>query len=146
VVTAISLGSLIASLLLVAWQTNSLSRQTRLQTQTAVATSGDIALTMLQTVMLRLLDQPQLFPYIYEGRQPTNDPQLRLLAEALADAVNYGCEVGRELPIAASRVEGFADYGVFLLENSPIIRRLIEEHPSWWPELANLSPSQEAGS
>lgn len=139
VATVISSVSVAVSLLLVAWQSREVARQTKVDTQAVIGSSAGTAMTLLQTVQLRLLDYPQFVPYLYEGQRAEPEPyELRVLAEVLADAANYGCEVGAEMPLAAHRMSGFPNFGAFLLNNSPIVRDLVVEHPEWYPELYRL--------
>ena len=54
------------------------------------------------------------------------------LAELIADAVNHGCEVVEAMPASAYVTQGWADYGNYLLENSPAMDHVVNQHPLWW--------------
>lgn len=132
--------SLILTILLMAWQTHALVRQTKLQTQVALASAADTPITMVQAAMLALLERPTFVRYLYEDARPAEDDaaEARVLVELFADAVNFGCEVREHLPIAMRTMAGFPDYGRFLLAHSPMMDDMVRNNPMWWPQLEVL--------
>ena len=141
-IDVLTLVAVLGSLLFTGWQTHQLTRQTRIQSEVAVSEAGSAPLVMLQGVLLRLVDEPQLRPHFYGGLAvpPTGAERERVLqlAELLAGAVNHGCEVVETMPASAHVNEGWEDYGRHLLEQSPAIDELVRAHPLWWGHLHKI--------
>ena len=138
----LTLVVVIATLLFTGWQAHQLTRQTRIQSEVALSQAAAGPLALLQGVLVRLIDEPELRPYIYGGRAvPASGPErerVLQLAELIADAVNHGCEVVEAMPASAYVTEGWADVGNYLLENSPALDHLVNQHPLWWGHLSRI--------
>ena len=49
-----------------------------------------------------------------------------------------GCEVVEAMPASAYVTQGWADYGNYLLENSPAMDHVVNQHPLWWGHLSSI--------
>lgn len=142
-VTAIGgLLGLIFSLLLLAKQTRDVSEQVR-ASNTLNATHGlDHTLQSLREIYFKMMEHPGMRAYFYDNK-PCPDAgaereQVLLLAELFADMLADGLNVTSRIPGTVSH-EGWIDYSKHILDNSPVMRSMINEHPNWWPGLAALN-------
>ena len=60
------------------------------------------------------------------------------LAAAPDDRALQGCEVVEAMPASAYVTQGWADYGNYLLENSPAMDHVVNQHPLWWGHLSSI--------
>ncbi|MER5199281.1 hypothetical protein ACWD3J_47040 [Streptomyces sp. NPDC002755] len=142
-VTAIGgLLGVILSLLLLAKQTRDVSMQVR-ASNTLNSTHGlDQTIQSLREIYFKMMDHPGMRAYFYDNK-PCPDTgeereQVLLFAELFADMLTDGLNVTGRIPGTVSH-EGWSDYSKFILDNSPAVRSLIDEHPKWWPALSDLN-------
>jgi len=146
VLDTIGVAAVVVSVLLLAWQSYLLRKQTELQTQVALATAGDDNMALLHGVLGRLVDNPALRPYFYEGVVPAHGASggaVATVAEMLADCVESGCETANSLRFASPRLAGWPAYGQFLLQQSPVLNELVSTQPEWYPRLHALRTKLE---
>lgn len=136
----IGLASVTLSLLLTAWQTRQLTRQTRINNMIGSASVYVGTAQLVASAHASLLQDPSLRLYFYEGKEcDSDDPdRLRLLtiAELMADACEYGLMMANHLPLD----EQWREYPNNLLATSPILRQVVLDSPLLWPRLAAQAP------
>ena len=116
------------------------------------------ALERLHSVQGVFTDKPGLRPYFYGAKQypqhGRRQGELLNIAEMLADAIDYGLIVVDLMP-GTSEHEGWRNYALFMVESSPVLRRVLNHHLDWFPAYKRLiaekglvfqsGSSQEAG-
>ncbi|MGH9197731.1 MAG: hypothetical protein ACRD1T_18560 [Acidimicrobiia bacterium] len=143
----VGLAVLVASVLLLAWQTWEVARQTRIANEVASAGAQLDSTNLLNSVLLVLVQDPGLRPYFYAGRHPPHDVSVQQkiegVADMLADVVEANLDVGHRLSSFAHNLPDWEDYGRFLLRNSPQVKSWVTEHPVWFPWLAQMTRETE---
>lgn len=129
----------VASVLVSAWQTRELARQTAINNGIAGATARYNGLERLHYVESFIVSDPGLHAYFYEGAElPTEGNErwrvLNLL-RMLADTVDYGLMVNELNPEIRSS-DGWRHYALLLRASSPAFVHVVNEHPEWWVALS----------
>jgi len=141
--TAAGLIGLIASVMLLAWQTRAVAQQTKISNAIAGASILEATTSQLREVFLVFVERPGLRAYFYESKRVPSGSQRRsrviATAEILGDALEAGLVMKRLVPTTES-LEDWAEYARQMLTTSPILHKLSRQHPEWWPELARLQP------
>ncbi|MEV5530562.1 hypothetical protein [Streptomyces prunicolor] len=129
----------VASLLVSAWQTRELTRQTTINNGIAGATARYNGLERLHYVETFIAAEPELHAYFYGGVELPADGIERWrvvnLLRMLADTVDYGLMVNELNPEIRSS-DGWRDYALLLRASSPAFVHVVNEHPEWWVELS----------
>lgn len=143
-ITAIGgLIGLIASLVLLAWQTREVAKQTRISNAIAGAAGLGESTNHLREVLVLFVDRPELRSFFYDGKPcPRRGPQrIRVItiADMLADVLEVGLVTTRLIPSTES-YEDWLRYSRYMLAHSPVLVDFVREHPDWFPQLALLLP------
>ena len=141
----ISVAALVTSVLILAWQSYLLRKQTEVQTDVAVASAGNDEMALLHSMLNFLVDEPALRTFFYDGTPPPSGmkgEKVATLAEMLADCVEGGCEHAATNRGATTRLSGWPSYGRFLMSNSPVVKALVLAQPEWYPRLAVLAEKE----
>lgn len=138
IVNLIGIGSVVVSVLFLAWQTREVARQTRTNHGISVTSTFQQTAALIQVVHAPMIEQPHLRAYFYDSKECTEDdenrPKLLTMAELLADAAEFGL-------MAADYIPGtvvWLNYPRAILKGSPILREVVSNHQEWWPMLAAL--------
>jgi len=111
----------------------------------AAVSANDTVLGALREIHLLMIEQPALRPYFYGGTPcRANDPlcaKVVTVGELLADVMNQGIITHEANPESGSAAP-WEDYCRTTLASSPVLRELIAAHPTWWPDLPALCPTQ----
>ncbi len=128
---------LIATLLIMAWQTHQLRQQT--ETANAIAHLGAHynALERAHDINRLLLEHPELQPYFIQGQECLpSDPHsasVKLIAEMMADVFDLGLELHRRI---ADPVHGHCwDFVILDALKQPALRDMLTSGAPWWPDL-----------
>jgi hypothetical protein len=140
VVTSIGV---VTSLGFVAFQTRQLVKQTKIRNGLSSLAARYNSLERLHAVQSVLIDNPRLRPYFYSNEMfpdPSTEggAQVLLVAEMIADAGDYGV-MALEIMPSIKGYEGWRDFASFILDNSPAVRHVVNEHPKWYVELRRLA-------
>ncbi|QUC62986.1 hypothetical protein IOD14_43025 [Streptomyces sp. A2-16] len=129
----------VASLLVSAWQTRELTRQTAINNGIAGATARYNGLERLHYVESFIAAEPELHGYFYGGLELPAEGNERWrvlnLLRMLADTVDYGLMVNDLNPEIRSS-DGWQDYALLLRASSPAFVYVVNEHPNWWAALS----------
>lgn len=125
-------------------QTRAATDQVRISNAVAAVSANDIVLRSLREVHVLMLERPGTREYFYAGRPlPTTsgdrEPVITI-AELLADVMTSGLHVHEQVPGSLS-AGAWTAYCRHTLRTSPVLRELVREHPTWWPHLPGLLPS-----
>jgi hypothetical protein len=135
------------SVLLLAWQSGQVARQTRISTQVAAAAVWSETTDRLHRIVTVFLTRPEIRAYFYGGKQaPESGNDLTVvtaIAEMLADTIEGSLQLGNDIPGAAKGLQGWNSYATFLRKGSPALDAWIGEHPTWYPRLAGLFVSPQ---
>jgi hypothetical protein len=135
------LAGLIASVILLAWQTRSVAEQTKISNAIAGASVLEATTSDLREVLMLFVERPELRAYFYESKGlPTgvaDRSRVIAVAEILGDALETGLVTNRLIPSTES-FDDWAAYCQEMLRSGPTLAQLAWEHPEWWPELANI--------
>jgi hypothetical protein len=144
--TICGLIGLIASVLLLTWQTRAVAQQTKISNALAGASVLETSTADLREVLLLFVDRPELRAYFYDSKSPPAEANERArvtaVAEMLGDLLETGLVTNRIVP----STESFADwveYSRQMLTLGPILRQVTDQHPEWWPRLAELRVAAE---
>jgi hypothetical protein len=140
-VTAIGgLLGVIVSLIFLAIQTRTLSRQVRAGNTLTGTQVLDHALTSLRELHLKMLEYPGMRAYFYDGKpcpgHGTDKERVVTFAELFADVLDTGIQAVRRIP--ENENEQWVSYCRFALDHSPALRTTVTAHINWWPRLAEL--------
>jgi hypothetical protein len=128
----------VASVLLLTWQTRQLTKQTHAASRISALNATHASFSLLQQCEDWFVSDPELRPYFWENADLPTDPRMRArilaLATLYADSLSHGLMVS-ELADGTEKYEGWRSFATFLLRNSPAVRTVIGEHPEWWPVL-----------
>ncbi|OQQ13761.1 hypothetical protein B0675_26285 [Streptomyces sp. M41(2017)] len=139
-VAALAFGVNAWSTLYLARQTKSAAQQThvaveqaRVSNVVAAASANDTVLRSLREVHILMLGRQGAREFFYGGRplpqSGSERENLLTLAELLADVLSSGVHVHQRVPDSES-AGPWADYCRHTVENSPVLRHLLREHPS----------------
>lgn len=142
--TCVSLAGLVlvaVSLCFSALQTREVAKQSRINNGIGSAT----ALLEINNVSRawhdRLLEDPSLRPYFFDGKPSSPDgaerPSVLTLAEVLADVLECNLQMASLLP-AFDFAHSWHHWPAHMLEQSPTLAEVVESHPEWWPTLRLL--------
>lgn len=133
----------IFSILFSAWQIRQLTRQTAINNGIAAASAIYNSIERLHNVGTLIFEHPQLNQYFFHGAaMPEPGPereQVLTLANMFADALDYGLMI-KSLAPETGEYDCWDHYVAGMFASSPVIRRVVSDHPSWWPTLAPHLP------
>ncbi|MFF5881929.1 hypothetical protein [Streptomyces sp. NPDC012589] len=129
----------VASLLVSAWQTRELTRQTVISNGVAGATAIYNGMERLHHIEGQSAARPELHAYFFEGGEPPAEEEVRtqvlVLARMLADTVNYGLMINTLNP-ELKGYNGWRGFALMLRDSCPALVATVNEHPTWWPALS----------
>ncbi|MFF5978641.1 hypothetical protein ACFY78_07255 [Streptomyces olindensis] len=129
----------VASLLVSAWQTRELTRQTVISNGVAGAAAIYNGMERLHHIEGVIAAQPELYAYFYGSaglpRQEDTRARVLLITAMLADTVNYGLLINTLNP-ELKGYKGWQGFALRLRESSPALVHVVGEHPDWWPALS----------
>lgn len=141
ITTVGGLIGLIVSVMVLAWQTRAVARQTKISNAIAGASILEASTSDLREVLKLIVERPELRAYFYEGAQAPRrrvaQARVTTVAEILGDVLETGLVANRLIPTTES-LDDWISYCNQMLATSPILRRLTAENPDWWPQLAYL--------
>lgn len=147
-VNAVSVASVILSLLFVARQTRDLARQTRISNSIAGAGLVHDILEVSHAWHAALADDPHLRPYFFDNRAcaagSPDRARTEIMAEMLADILDYDLVAAKLMPDAESPKE-WHRWPRHMLLQSPILREVVQRHRDWWPGLSALYTQSVSG-
>ncbi|OXS33941.1 hypothetical protein [Streptomyces sp. XY006] len=137
----------VSSLLIAAWQTRELTRQTKLNNGLAGATATYNGLERLHYVDGFIAEHPSLYEYFYGGAPIPQDPEQRArvmaLVNILADSIDYGLMTTAVTP-AVLGYEGWREFAVVMRRDCPALVHAVKENPGFYPALVkhwNANPA-----
>ncbi|WP_151775730.1 hypothetical protein [Streptomyces abyssomicinicus] len=90
-----------------------------------------------------MLERQVTRDYFYGGKQLPDTREERetvlTLGELLNDVMSSGVHVHERIPDSES-AGPWAEYCRHTVENSPVVRHLLQAHPTWWPHLMSVLP------
>ncbi|WP_159074351.1 hypothetical protein [Streptomyces dioscori] len=126
----------VASLLITAWQTRELARQTRTNNGLAGATATYNGLERLHQVDGFIAAHPSLYDCIYGGAPIPQDPEERArvmaLVNILADSIDYGLMTTAVTP-AVLGYEGWRAFATEMRHDCPALVHAVRDNPSFYP-------------
>jgi hypothetical protein len=132
-----SIGVL-ASLLIAAWQTRELTRQTKINNGLAGATATYNGLERLHYVDGFIATDPSLYDYFYGGASIPQDPERRArvlaLVNILADSIDYGLMTTAVTPVVLG-YEGWREFALVMRRDCPALVHAVRENPGFYPAL-----------
>ncbi|MGX6745651.1 hypothetical protein [Streptomyces peucetius] len=150
---SIASAAAIFSIMFSAWQIRQLTQQTAITNGIAAASAIYNSVERLHNVGTLIFEHPQLNQYFFHGAAVPADgherEQVLTLAHMFADALDYGLMI-KSLAPGTGEYDCWDHYVAGMFASSPAIRRVVSDHPSWWPALAPhlqvTSPSTSAPS
>ncbi|MEZ0092865.1 hypothetical protein [Streptacidiphilus sp. EB129] len=143
-----SLIGLIITLLLLGWQTRAVAQQTQIANNIAGAGVLHDALDDVRSVLLILVERPELRKYLYDNKPcPTvglERDRILALVEILADALEAGLLSTRRVS-ASESFDDWSAYTSYMLAHSPTLASMVGQHEGWWPNMAKLLASGGTG-
>jgi hypothetical protein len=132
--------AVVVSVLVLAWQTADVARQTKISGQVAAAAVWSETTDRLHRITQVFLRTPELRSYFYEGAaapQPSDAQygMVLIIAERLADCVEGSLQLGKDVQGAKETLTGWYEYADSLHEQSPALREWIRHHRKWYPQL-----------
>ena len=105
------------------------------------------AVTLIDSALGRLLQYPELHPYFYDGLDIDRSslgysamtPRVEVFAELLGDAFENALYTTLRVNVTSANHADVADAVIFHLSRSPVMRRLVRDRPSVWPEIAAIA-------
>jgi hypothetical protein len=138
VTSVIGTIGVVVSLVLIAWQNRQLTKQTKINNEVGSTTAAYSALERIHQVSQIMVDRPETQPYFTKNAQLPADPlerdQILMIAQALADTIDYGLMVC-DLRAHMQSYQGWPAFAVNSMTNSVALRQVVEEHPEYWPRL-----------
>ncbi|MDO0915488.1 hypothetical protein QQM39_33120 [Streptomyces sp. DT2A-34] len=129
----------VVSLLVAAWQTRELARQTAINNGIAGAAAIYNGIERIQHFESYITAEPWLHAHFYENADLPADENQRVrvlaLSRMLADVLTYGLMIS----ILNPEMRGYGGWKNFALEmrsTCPSLVEVVNEHPEWWPALA----------
>jgi hypothetical protein len=96
---------------------------------------------MLQTVLAKIVDRPQMRKSFYDNAPcpAEGDERARVLTlcELLADAFSSGLHTSELIDDMASG-QGWRNYAGYVLSHSPAMAETLRGHEDWWPSLVGI--------
>jgi hypothetical protein len=139
--TIIGAAGVIGSLVFAGMQTRELTKQTRLNTNISVTSFNFAFAEHLNSVDRLILANPELEPYVFGGRECLVDdparPRVEALARMMADSLEHGLEISDS--VFGERTDGVwkrSSFSFHMHDQFPYLRRLVTDHPDWWPTLS----------
>jgi len=137
------LAGLITSLILLAWQTRAVARQTEISNAIARASVISNSSSSFRQVILLFVEYPELRQYFYESKHVPARGYKRTriisVAEILGDTLEDGLVVNRLVPNIRFH-DNWSSYCTYMLATSPALNQIMHQHPDWWPRLQGLRP------
>jgi hypothetical protein len=141
----VSAFALVLSVLFLARQTKESARQSVLANQLAGLQAKSEIYSTVDRILYQFLEFPHLRKYFYEGSETPGvaDPgtnadarsQVLTFAELFCNAIERGLDTYRSIEPAADFRSPMDTYARDIVEGSPAIRLLVQDHPGWWPNL-----------
>jgi hypothetical protein len=132
------LAGVIASVGLLALQTRTLVKQTKISNAIAGTTVISNATSNLRQIFQIFIERPELQPYFYESKDPPlrghKRARIIMAAVILGDIFEDGLVAHRLLPTSRTS-DAWARYCGLVLTTSPIMNEIMQRNPNWWPEL-----------
>jgi hypothetical protein len=143
VATIVGLAGVIASVILLAWQTRAVAQQTKISNAIASASVISNSTSGLREVLSLFIEYPELRPYFYGSRRPPahGHKRTRIItaAEMLADILEEGLAVNNLVRTVRFSQE-WPLYCADLLTTSPGLNYVIQQNPNSWELLRALQP------
>ena len=143
IATISGLAGLIMSLILLAWQTRAVARQTEISNAIARASAISNSSSSFRHVILLFVEYPELRPYFYDSKRlpARGHKRDRIIsaAEILGDILEDGLVVNRLVPNIRFH-DSWPAYCSYMLVTSPALIEIMHQHPTWWPSLRSLQP------
>lgn len=137
------LSGVIASVIILAWQTRAVAQQTKISNAIASASVISNSTSGLREVLSLFIEYPELRPYFYESKRPPlrghRHRRIFTVAEILADILEEGLSVNRLVRTVRFREEWPA-YCADMLTTSPALNDVIQQNPDSWQLLRALQP------
>jgi hypothetical protein len=145
VLTAISavvgLLGLAVSVALLALKTRAVIKQTMISNSIAGVSALRDSTTDLREIFAIFISRPELRAYFYGRKQCPLSGRKRArvltIAEMLADALEAGHLATKLAPSSESH-EDWIGYCRYMLDASPALASLVQQHSAWWPKLSKL--------
>lgn len=145
ILSVISSIGVVLSLLLIAWQNKQLTRQTeisndqaRISNEVGSITAAHSALALIHPLSWRLVDEPALQPYFTTDAPLPADPhecaRVLMIANIFADTIENGLMVC-DLRTHMANYQGWPRFAISSMTSSPALRRVVNDHPEYWPRL-----------
>ena len=141
----VSAFALVLSVLFLARQTRESARQSVLANQLAGLQAKSEIYSTVDRILYQFLEFPHLRRYFYEGSELPEAAevgtaadardQVLAFAELFCDAIERGLDTYRSIEPAADFRSPMDTYARDIVEGSPAIRFLVNDHPGWWPNL-----------
>lgn len=148
VIGVIGLILVAVSLLFSALQTREVARQSRINNRIGSANAILEINNVGQSWHDRVLDDPSLRPYFFDGKPCTPDDPARhrvlTLAERLGDLLECNLQMAPLLP-AFTFAHTWHLWPAYMLRQSPVLVEVVDGHPGWWPALDELHQQIRAG-
>ncbi|MEU7751316.1 hypothetical protein AB0B57_03410 [Micromonospora sp. NPDC049101] len=132
-----SIGVII-SLLLIARQTRQLTQQTKISNEVGSTEAAYSALERIHQISQIMIDDPQMQQYFHEDKDFPADKleraRVMMVAQVLADTIDYGLMVC-DLRSHMENYQGWPAFAVSSMNTSPALRRVVDDHPEYWPRL-----------
>ncbi|RQX19471.1 hypothetical protein DDE19_04065 [Micromonospora ureilytica] len=148
VLSVIGLILVAVSLCFSAIQTREVARQSRINNRIGSANAILEINNVGQAWHDRVLEDPALRPYFFDGKPCTPDDPARLkvvtLAERLADLLECNLQMAPLLP-AFTFAHTWYLWPAHMLRQSPVLVEVVEDHPGWWEALDDLQQQIRSG-
>ncbi|MFC8518724.1 hypothetical protein [Streptomyces sp. NPDC057257] len=129
----------VVSLLVAAWQTRELTRQTAINNGIAASTAIYNGMERIQDFEKCLAAEHWLHAHFYENAGIPSDRSRRIhvlcLARMLADILSYGLVISARNPEVRG-YGGWENYALAMRDTCPALVEVVNQHPEWWPALA----------
>ncbi|TDB75585.1 hypothetical protein [Micromonospora sp. KC723] len=141
VLSLVGVALVVVSLCFSAVQTREVARQSRINNGIGSAAALMEMNNVSRAWHDRLLENPSLRPYFFDGRPcaPHHDDRQSVLtlAELLADVLECELQVAALLP-DFHFAHSWYEWPAHMLKQSPVLAEVVECHPEWWPALRSL--------
>jgi hypothetical protein len=102
ITTVGGLAGLIASVILLAWQTRAVAQQTKISNAIAGVSALEASTSDMREILMVFIDRPELRPYFYERKNPPRKGRQRArvisVGEMLGDCLETGLVANRLVP------------------------------------------------
>jgi hypothetical protein len=148
VIGVVGLVLVAVSLFFSALQTREVARQSSINNGIGSATALLEMNHVCRAWHDRLLDDPSLRPYFFDGRPAAADdverPRVLTLAELLADVLECNLRMASLLP-EFDFAHSWHHWPAHMLQQSPALAEVVEPNPKWWPLLYKLQQQIREG-